>query len=422
MNKIRSAKGITLVALVITVIILLILAGVSIATLTGDNGLLNRATQAKEKNLKAQLKEEIELAIMSIKIREISKGNEVTLQSLANGQLVEEMQTQISATLEQGQVVGEYKEYEYIIDQNYNVTIMDYVVGIKPELQYTLSTEQVGAKQVIITVSATISEGSISKIIQPDGSEIVDVSEVSYTANKSDQYVFTAVGSNNRKTSCVVEIKNILPVQPVINIIQTGGYPIFTENGVLADKNKNSIEVQYQEGAFNKNYYSEDGGSTWKEYTGIINTISNNIQAKTVISQDVESTVATKQISVPTDVLTEKGYDGKTSTYVENTTGSYPMDIIGKNGYPFRFFVDESTWNKMCNIKFNIYIGSIGYKRQLKVAFINEKNEILSTYTSGTVITNTVQDIKVQIPEKTAFIIVYVDLRLAIYEVSITQE
>ena len=169
MNKIRSAKGITLVALVITVIILLILAGVSIATLTGDNGLLNRATQAKEKNLKAQLKEEIELAIMSIKIREISKGNEVTLQSLANGQLVEEMQTQISATLEQGQVVGEYKEYEYIIDQNYNVTIMDYVVGIKPELQYTLSTEQVGAKQVIITVSATISEGSISKIIQPDG-------------------------------------------------------------------------------------------------------------------------------------------------------------------------------------------------------------------------------------------------------------
>ena len=47
MNKIKSTKGITLVALVVTIIILLILAGVSIATLTGDNGLLNRAKDAK---------------------------------------------------------------------------------------------------------------------------------------------------------------------------------------------------------------------------------------------------------------------------------------------------------------------------------------------------------------------------------------
>lgn len=41
-------KGITLIALVITIIILLILAGVTIATLTGDNGILTRAQEAKE--------------------------------------------------------------------------------------------------------------------------------------------------------------------------------------------------------------------------------------------------------------------------------------------------------------------------------------------------------------------------------------
>lgn len=40
-------KGVTLIALVITIIVLLILAGVSIATLTGPNGLLNRAGQAQ---------------------------------------------------------------------------------------------------------------------------------------------------------------------------------------------------------------------------------------------------------------------------------------------------------------------------------------------------------------------------------------
>ena len=43
-----SIAGITLIALVITVIVLLILAGVSIAMLTGDNGILNQAKRAKE--------------------------------------------------------------------------------------------------------------------------------------------------------------------------------------------------------------------------------------------------------------------------------------------------------------------------------------------------------------------------------------
>ena len=47
----RNQKGITLIALVITIIVLLILAGVSIAMLTGDNGLLNKTNEAvvKEK-------------------------------------------------------------------------------------------------------------------------------------------------------------------------------------------------------------------------------------------------------------------------------------------------------------------------------------------------------------------------------------
>ena len=39
----KKNKGITLIALVITIIVLLILAGVSIATLTGEDGLLTRS-------------------------------------------------------------------------------------------------------------------------------------------------------------------------------------------------------------------------------------------------------------------------------------------------------------------------------------------------------------------------------------------
>lgn len=47
-GTIKKDKGITLIALVITIIVLLILAGVSISMLTGENGIINKATGAKE--------------------------------------------------------------------------------------------------------------------------------------------------------------------------------------------------------------------------------------------------------------------------------------------------------------------------------------------------------------------------------------
>lgn len=59
-------KGITLIALVITIIVLLILVGVSIATLTGDNGILTKATTAKEKTVEEGEKEQIKLAYNAV--------------------------------------------------------------------------------------------------------------------------------------------------------------------------------------------------------------------------------------------------------------------------------------------------------------------------------------------------------------------
>ena len=52
-NNVKTEKGITLIALVITIVILLILAAVAIGTLTGENGLIKRAQDAKNKTLEA---------------------------------------------------------------------------------------------------------------------------------------------------------------------------------------------------------------------------------------------------------------------------------------------------------------------------------------------------------------------------------
>ena len=60
-KPIIKQKGITLIALVITIIVLLILAGISIATLTGQNGILSKASTATEENKKAEYEEVIKL-------------------------------------------------------------------------------------------------------------------------------------------------------------------------------------------------------------------------------------------------------------------------------------------------------------------------------------------------------------------------
>ena len=59
----KNNKGITLIALVITIIVLLILAGVSIAMLTGENGILTQAERSKEDTEAAEIADKINMAL-----------------------------------------------------------------------------------------------------------------------------------------------------------------------------------------------------------------------------------------------------------------------------------------------------------------------------------------------------------------------
>ena len=80
-SRIKVNKGITLIALVIALIVLLILAGVTIAMLTGNNGILTKATEAKQKTTEAAAKEKIQAEVVgsygtdgNISIDELNKN------------------------------------------------------------------------------------------------------------------------------------------------------------------------------------------------------------------------------------------------------------------------------------------------------------------------------------------------------------
>ena len=63
-KDIRKDKGITLIALVVSIIIMLLFAAVSINMIAGNNSLLQRATQSKEVNIRASEKERLEIEVL----------------------------------------------------------------------------------------------------------------------------------------------------------------------------------------------------------------------------------------------------------------------------------------------------------------------------------------------------------------------
>ena len=135
-ERLKTHKGITLIALVITIIVLLILAGVAIATLTGDNGIIAKAQQAKMQNDKANEKEQIDLAVLASKINNDASIDKKTLRKELDG---------ISNLIESGIPTSDEYSFplilvgktgtEYEIDEDANVSEkIDYSEVVVPTI------------------------------------------------------------------------------------------------------------------------------------------------------------------------------------------------------------------------------------------------------------------------------------------------
>ena len=96
-NKFGESKAVTLIALVITIIVLLILAGVAIAMLTGENGIISKAMQAKTKTEDSKETEEAGL-------KEIE--NYINGKSAEAGVVVQDLKS-IKSDGTEGEVIGE---------------------------------------------------------------------------------------------------------------------------------------------------------------------------------------------------------------------------------------------------------------------------------------------------------------------------
>ena len=193
MNKFKEQKGITLIALVITIIVLLILAGVSIAMLTGENGILNQANKAKTETEYKGAEEKVKLAIMGARADD--------------GQMTaEELTREIG--YQGGTLSGDTFPVEVTVDgHTFTVEDSGKVTGNEsggstptPEGQGTLGTVT-GNEETNTTVKDKL--GNEVKV--PAGFKVVNptetvpdgiiIEDVSHEATKGSQFVWIPVGT-----------------------------------------------------------------------------------------------------------------------------------------------------------------------------------------------------------------------------------
>ena len=195
-NPKEAQKGITLIALVITIIVLLILAGVSIAMLTGQKGILTQANNAKNETELASAKEKVELAVIGA----ISQTRDGTLKvgnlrtELANyGGTVEGDTFPVTATVD-----GK----SFTVDANGNVTSAGSSAVPNPPAPTENGTlgKVTGSEKTNTTVKDSLG----NQVVVPAGFKVINptenvtngivVEDVSHSATAGSQFVWIPVG------------------------------------------------------------------------------------------------------------------------------------------------------------------------------------------------------------------------------------
>ena len=84
MRRLKNTRGITLIALVVTIVVLLILAAVSISMLGGENGIITQAQESKDKTEQAKVQEIVNLAINTLISNNMGSKDGITPKDIAD--------------------------------------------------------------------------------------------------------------------------------------------------------------------------------------------------------------------------------------------------------------------------------------------------------------------------------------------------
>lgn len=369
----KKNKGITLMALIVTIIILLILAGISIISLNGNNGLITKSKQAKEKYSISQAKEKLTTKLMQLQTEMINdEGRNAKLDDI--NKLIDSNSKYYDKEIEDVKDKEENKlvkmsGYYFEVDSKLNIlgNIDDSELSVT-ETTYKVNSINGNIMNVTINIKNKI---GIQKVIKPDNSEITPVGtkeeiSIDYDVEDGKEYKFKVqlVGNNEQKE---YTLKANLNAKPEIKQNESNAYPLLTEYGVEINK---IVKIDFGENT--NNYYSLDNGNSWTKYT------------EDGISMEKEGIILVK--SVVDGEITKEVQENVTMQLADNALGAEAYDNDDTTSYVFRngsryMMVDKSAIGK--KIYFSLNPLYLAYGMQATIKFTDFKGDTIGeTYNS----------------------------------------
>ena len=217
----KRNNGITLISLVITIVVLIILAGVAINLTLGENGIFTKAQYAKEQYEMAAVREKINLAMLGIQTEEINNG-ELTLDTMLT-RLQEKLP---GITIEKdGEILkGTLDGYDFVIGGNFEVIIE----GYNPEAgnDDTEEEEETPTTYTVTLNGANITSNGasqvnknaeyVAKLVSTTGYYItnVEVTMNGSTLTKDIDYTYTNGDLRIPNVNGNIEVKGTTIVKP----------------------------------------------------------------------------------------------------------------------------------------------------------------------------------------------------------------
>ena len=347
--KIKETRGITLIALVITIILLLILGGVVVSQLNSGN-LIGNAMSVADKSKIASKKEEIQLAIIS---KMTEADGDITIEDIIDKLEKNGIIDSGNSNSENGQVKTNPDGYVYEIVQdangNWNVNYVGKgkIEATKITLATNVDTTSITNK---VTITATAKAQSGIKSIQlPDGSSKTYASgtttaTATYEVTQNGTYKFIATNNNNESVDKTVAISNILEGEIAIAI------------NPKTPTNKDVIAIiTWPSGNYSAiKEVSIDGGTTYTAVTGTttqINITANcNIRAriKTASGEIKTQTYEITNIDKTNPTVTAKQATVTTTEGDSNELSNYfTITANGKYGISSTVYNDTSNNNEV---------------------------------------------------------------------------
>ena len=189
-KRIENKQGITLIALVVTIVVLLILAGVTINLLFGNDGIFNIANQSKIEYEIGAIKDRINNVIVDWSIERLTKPG-VTIDDLWDKMVEADIIDNPEEDIEGPEKEGENDAYQVTTNEGYvveiivmpdgSVVIGDVVKGDKlpPKIGEITSTSESNSIHIEVEIARSEGEVSLSYYYKKDGEE-----ESSYKALK----------------------------------------------------------------------------------------------------------------------------------------------------------------------------------------------------------------------------------------------